>query len=216
MDERTSAHVWEERYAPARVWSGEPNHTLVTQTQDLPPGTALDLGCGEGADAIWLAQRGWKVTGVDVSATALARAAEHAALGGVAPTWIEADLAHWRAETTYDLVAAFFLHSPVAFPRAEIFTRAAAAVTTGGVLLIVGHADFPPWSRFHEEPGAPARPGEHGRPNFATVEETIREAGLTDDWQILVADEQPRTVTSPDGIEAVINDTVVKARRLAR
>lgn len=217
MDNRTSAEVWEERYAPSRVWSGQPNHSLVAQTQDLPPGTALELGSGEGADAIWLAEQGWEVTAVDVSATALARAAEHAAERGVSPTWVEADVAHWHPQGTYDLVTAFFLHSPVDFPRAEIFARAAGAVAPGGVLLIVGHADFPPWSRHHEEHHASGehRPGEHNHPQFATVEETISEAGLGEGWEILLAGNLPREVTAPDGSEAIIHDSVVKARRLA-
>lgn len=215
MDERTSAEVWEERYSSAQVWSGEPNHALVTQTQDLTPGTALELGSGEGADAIWLAEQGWRVTAVDVSATALARAAEHAEQRGVAPTWVEADVATWEPPDTYDLVTAFFLHSPVNFPRPQILRRAAGAVAPGGVLLIVGHADIPPWSRHYEEHHASGghRPGEHNHPHFGSVQETITEAGLAGGWEILVAENLPRTVHAPDGSEAIIHDAVVKARR---
>lgn len=204
-DEPTSAQVWEERYSEAPVWSGKPNHSLVQHTADLTPGRTLDLGCGEGADAIWLAERGWEVTGVDVSATALARAAEHATEKGVHVTWQERDLAAWAPEAVFDLVTSFFLHSPVNFPRAQILQNAAGAVAPGGVLLLVGHADFPPWSSHHDE--------DHDHPTFPTVAETIAEAGLDAGWEILVAGDLPRDVTGPEGQTATIHDAVVKARR---
>lgn len=208
-DEETSAAVWEARYGEAPVWSGRPNAALVQHAGGLRAGRALDLGCGEGADAIWLAERGWEVTGVDVSATALARARAHAQERGVHVRWVETDLAEWQADAQYDLVTAFFLHSPVNFPRAQILHAAASAVSPGGVLLIVGHADFPPWSRHHHEDA------EHEHPTFPTISETIAEAGLTRGWELAVAAELPRLVTGPEGQEATIHDTVVKARRLA-
>ncbi|MQA95954.1 MAG: methyltransferase domain-containing protein [Streptosporangiales bacterium] len=107
---------------------------------ELTPGTALDLGCGEGADAIWLAEQGWTVTATDVSKVALDRAAAHARERGVTVDWRRHDLAESFPEGTYDLVCAFFLHSPVDMPRDGILRSAAAAVAPGGVLLIVGHA----------------------------------------------------------------------------
>lgn len=216
----TSADVWEERYGSARVWSGQANPALVHHVSDLEPGTALDLGSGEGADALWLAERGWRVTGVDVSATALARAAAHAEERGARVAWVEADLAEWEPEATYDLVTSFFLHSPVNFPRAQILRNAAAAVAPGGVLLTVGHASFPPWSRHHHEshhpdptePPSEAAGGEAG-PRFPTIAQTISEAGLGRGWDLLVADNLPREVTGPEGQRATILDSVVKARR---
>lgn len=201
-----SEAVWEERYGQAPVWSGKPNHALVEYAGGLPPGRALDLGCGEGADAIWLAGQGWEVTGVDVSPTALARAEDHARDRGVEVTWVRADLAEWRTAETFDLVTAFFLHSPVDFPRAQILRRATGAVGPGGVLLVVGHADFPPWSSHHHE-------DHHEHPTFPTIAETITEAGLHAGWTIIAAEESPREVTGPEGQTAIIHDTVVMARR---
>jgi len=208
-EEQTSAEVWEARYGEAQVWSGKPNAALVQHTGDLPARRALDLGCGEGADAIWLAEQGWDVTGVDVSATALTRAQTHAQERGVQVRWVETDLAAWQADAEYDLVTSFFLHSPVNFPRAQILHAAANAVAPGGVLLVVGHADFPPWSSHHHEDG------DHEHPTFPTVSETIAEAGLAQGWDLVVAAELPRRVTGPDGQGATIHDTVVKARRTA-
>jgi len=201
MDEQSPARVWEERYAGAQVWSGEPNRALLAYAADLPPGRALDLGCGEGADAIWLAERGWRVTGVDVSATALGRAAAHARDRGVEVAWVEADLAHWEAPGRFDLVTAFFLHSPVDFPRAEILTRAAAALAPGGVLLIVGHAEFPPWSSHHDHPG------------FPTPEQALAEAGVGPGWVVEAAELFPREVAGPGRERAIIRDAVARARK---
>src|SRR5215212_3228239 len=76
---------WEERYAgEEKVWSGNPNPQLVAEISGMTPGTALDVGCGEGGDVIWLARQGWRVTGADFSANGLARAARHAEQAGVA------------------------------------------------------------------------------------------------------------------------------------
>lgn len=210
LEPQTSAEVWQERYSEGTVWSGQPNAALVEYTFDLAPGTAMELGSGEGADAIWLAERGWKVTGVDVSATALRRAEEQARARGLDITWVEADLAQWRTDEQFDLVAAFFLHSPVNFPRAEIYKAAADAVAPGGVLLVVGHADFPPWSRHHQP--EPDEGAEHVPPRFPPPEVVIEEAELGG-WEILAAENWAREVTSPEGERAVIHDSILKARR---
>src|SRR3954466_97215 len=96
-DDQTVAEFWEGFYlARPEVWSGRVNPVLAQEAADLVPGTALDLGCGEGGDALWLAQRGWNVTAIDVSATALQRAASHADAQGVGDriTWERHDLAH--------------------------------------------------------------------------------------------------------------------------
>ncbi len=133
----------EQRYGSGkRVWSGKPNPQLVATVVDLPAGTALDVGSGEGADAIWLASRGWEVTGVDVSQAALDRAAGHASDAGVQVTWRQADVTTWDpAPAQFDLVSAQYLHlsRPV---REALHRRLAVAVRPGGTLLIVGrHPD---------------------------------------------------------------------------
>lgn len=143
-DHALDAAAWDERYrsAPA-VWSGRPNPVLVTEAADLHPGTALDVGAGEGADAIWLAARGWHVTALDISTVALERAAGHARAAGDGVTgrtlWQQADVSAWTPQRSYDLVSAHFMHLPAA-QRDVLHRQLAAAVAPGGTLLVVGHA----------------------------------------------------------------------------
>ncbi len=162
---------WEQHYGAAeRVWSGRANATLVDVVQDLPPGTALDLGCGEGGDAVWLALRGWQVTAVDVSPTALRRAQEHAQQAGVADrvTTERHELGRSFPDGTYDLVSAAFLHSPVELPREDVVRQAAAAVAPGGLLVVLGHAGTPSW--------APAEHQGHAFPTPQDVLDALRPA----------------------------------------
>jgi SAM-dependent methyltransferase len=205
--EPTPAQFWEARYADSeRVWSGRPNQALVDVLSDLPPGRALDLGCGEGGDAVWLAGRGWRVTGVDISPTAIARARAAATAAGV-PTirWEAHDLASWRGDDSYDLVTACFLHSPVELRRTEVLRHAASLVAPGGHLLIVSHADYPPWAS--ESHGA----HEH---RFLTPAEEIDELDLRPgEWDVEIAETRRRETTGPDGEPAVLDDVVVLLTR---
>ena len=134
---------WDERYAAAeQLWSGEPNQALVTAVADRTPGRVLDVGCGEGADAVWLAQQGWLVTGLDVSGVALARAAAHAADAGVIITWVHAGLVEANLRRgSFDLVSAQY---PVlAKTPGKVAEHALLdAVASHGTLAIVHHADF--------------------------------------------------------------------------
>ena len=199
---------WESFYSQRdQVWSGRPNAMLVREVSGLPSGTALELGCGEGADAIWLAGKGWTVTGLDMSGLALQRAARHAEEAGVADRirWLRQDLARWEPQESYDLVCAQFLHSPVELPRNAILTTAARAVAPGGTLLVVGHESFPPWSG-HPEPEEP----------LPTAGELADALGLgSPNWALDTLDSVPREVTGPDGQAATITDSVLRARRAA-
>jgi thioredoxin reductase len=203
--------AWEERYrSKPAVWSGRPNPQLIAEAADLPPGRALDVGCGEGADAVWLAERGWRVTAVDIAATALERAAAHAeSVGGDVAArieWARADLrVQPPAEAAYDLVSAqYMLHLPVD-DRRELCARLAAAVAPGGTLLIVGHhpSDLRTTAR---------------RMHFPEMMFTGEELAATLDpasWEVRAADARPRTGTDHDGRECVTQDAVLVARRRA-
>lgn len=201
------SEFWDEFYSERqRIWSGKPNDALVREVSMIAPGRAIDLGCGEGADAIWLAQRGWTVTGVDISAVALGRAALHAEEAGVADriTWIASDLAEWESLETYDLVTASFLHSPIDMPRDVILLAATRAVSRGGTLFVVGHTAFPPWSR-HAHDGA----------DTPSADELAAALGLrSDEWEIETSTSEGREATGPEGQKALMTDAVLKARRL--
>ncbi|MFI6510953.1 class I SAM-dependent methyltransferase [Streptosporangium sp. NPDC050855] len=200
---------WDGRYGEnERLWSGDPNAALVREVSGLEPGSALDLGCGEGGDAIWLARQGWRVTAVDISGVALERAARHAAAtaGDVADRidWRRHDLAVSFPEGTFDLVSAQFLHSPGDMPRERILRAAASAVAAGGVLLIVGHAGPPPWE---EESDA-----HRSLPTPQQVLDSLELPG--GEWEVLVSEEHPRTQVGPDGRPHVRTDNTLKLRRL--
>jgi SAM-dependent methyltransferase len=202
------AEFWEERYrSSSAVWSGQPNPQLVTETAGLTPGAALDAGSGEGADALWLADRGWQVTAVDFSAIALERGAAHAAAAGADAAgrirWVQADLTAWEpADGRFDLVSAQFMQLPAA-PRQELFARLAEAVAPGGSLLIVGHD---PSDLQTTMP----------RPRMAELFYTAGDVARSldaDRWEIVTAEARPRQATDPDGREVTIHDAVLRARR---
>ncbi|MQW75859.1 methyltransferase domain-containing protein [Nocardioides sp. dk4132] len=204
--DRWSAEFWDERYAAShRIWSGQPNARLVEHAAGLAPGTALDVGCGEGADAVWLARRGWQVTGVDVSAVALERAAQHAAEAeGVTErcTWRQVDLLAADEVPAADLVSVHFLHLPEQH-FAQVYAVLAAAVRPGGTLLVGAHHPA--------DAAAGLRNPELGRLLFAPEQVTA----LLDpaDWDVRVADAPTRRVRDAAGREAVATDTVVVAVR---
>ncbi len=201
--ERTyGEQAWDERYrSRPQTWSGNPNPVLVAEVTDLPAGTALDAGAGEGADACWLAARGWRVTGIDLSTTALQRAAAQANRFGLDIIWEHADLTAHPPPGTYDLVTAHFLHLPPV-PRQALFAHLAAAVAPGGTLLIVGHDP----SDLHTT---------MPRPGLAEVGWTADDVAdtLGDGWTIEVAEARPRPATDPEGRDITIHDAVLRARR---
>jgi SAM-dependent methyltransferase len=209
-DAGQTRHFWEAHYqARPNVWSGRPNAVLVDVAAALPPGHAIDLGCGEGGDARWLAGHGWRVTAVDVSATALARAADLAASAGVADRidFRCQDLAAGFPAGRFDLVSAHFLQSPVAFPRERVLHAAAGAVAPGGLLLVVEHASVPPWSAHR-----------HGDVVFPTPEDTLAALGLGPAperrWRTERLGIFERQATGPDGQRATVADNVIALTRL--
>jgi SAM-dependent methyltransferase len=133
-------NAWDERYAGDElVWSAQPNRFLVAEVETLPPGRALDLACGEGRNAVWLAERGWDVTGVDFSNAGIDKARRLAEARGVSAQWEVADVTEYApAPESFDLVIVMYLHLPEASRRLA-FRSAAAAVAIGGTLLVVGH-----------------------------------------------------------------------------
>lgn len=135
----TDASYWDDRYSTAEfVWKTEPNRFLPPEVRDLAVGRALDLACGEGRNAIWLATQGWDVTGVDFSEVGLAKAAALARTKDVEVEWVRADVSAWEPSAQFDLVVVFYLQVPEPQRRAA-FTRAARGAAPGATLLIVGH-----------------------------------------------------------------------------
>ncbi len=209
MTEMFSQAFWDGRYGSrSELWSGQPNSQLLVHASKLRPGTALDVGCGEGADAIWLAERGWHVTALDVSPVALRRGASRAVEVGAAVAqridWVQADLLAWDGpeRTSYDLVSAQFMHLPKE-PREAMFGRLAASVAPGGTLLIVGHhpSDLQTAAR---------------RPPLPELFFTASEVAASLDphaWEILVDAAPERSTTDPQGHTFLIHDTVLRARR---
>ena len=131
---------WNRRYAAVEnLWAVKPNRFLVAEVAELVPGRALDLACGEGQNAIWLATLGWRVIGVDYSEVAIAKARARAERDGVEVDFTCADLVTYEPESgAFDLVLVLYLHIPAA-KRRGVLERAAASVAPGGTFLLVGH-----------------------------------------------------------------------------
>jgi 2-polyprenyl-3-methyl-5-hydroxy-6-metoxy-1,4-benzoquinol methylase len=193
---------WDERYAgPEKVWSGKPNPQLVAEVAGLTPGTALDVGCGEGGDVIWLARQGWTVTGADFSANGLARAARHAEQAGLADriSWWQIDARTFVAgDRSYDLVTSHFLHPPDG-GMVEVTRRLAGAVAPGGYLLVVGHAPSEVFTHLTAS----------RRRAMFVAEELL--PGLPDGFEALVVEQRPRTMTR-DGVTVAVHDSTLLAR----
>ena len=195
--------AWDERYAgPELVWGAGPNCFVATELAGLGPGRALDLGTGEGRNAIWLAERGWQVTGVDFSAVGLGRAEVLARQRGVGVDWVQADLLSYApAPGGYDLVLIAYIQLPPA-ELAHLVRAAAAAVAPGGTLLAVGH-DAGNLTRGW---GGPQYPDVLWTPEAVA-------AGL-DGLTVHRAEQVERHVQTADG-ERVAIDTLVRAERPA-
>lgn len=131
---------WDERYRSRDlVWGIEPNRFLAEQAESLPPSRALDLACGEGRNALWLAEQGWRVTAVDFSKVAVDRGRSLATEWDLDVEWVEGDVTEWDPPAEdFDLVIVFYLHLP-ADQRHRVMDRARRALAPGGTILVVGH-----------------------------------------------------------------------------
>ena len=200
---QSAAEYWENRYREnGKSWSGNANAALIREVGGTSPGTALDLGCGEGGDALWLAHQGWSVTAVDIAPSALAIGAAEQQPGDDI-TWVAADLSEWTPPSSYDLVSSCFLHSTVDLPREEIHRRAAAVVAPGGLLLIVGHSGAPHWD-------APEGHHHHAPEELPTPEQVLAGLQLAEgDWEVLTSE----LVERPDARLGTAVDGVLKLRR---
>ncbi|MFC5727954.1 MULTISPECIES: SAM-dependent methyltransferase [Nocardioides] len=206
-----SAEAWDERYRTSqRVWSGKPNARLVEQTADLTPGTALDVACGEGGDAIWLAQQGWRVTAVDVSEVALEKVATHAEEAGVDDRmriglYDALDDPRPVGRHTFDLVTVSFLHVPEP-DFADIYRGIAKAVAAGGRLLVTGH---------HPDDVETGARSSHGPGLLFGPDRVLDALGVGEEdspWAPEVVDTPSRVQDTPDG-PLQVRDTVVRLRR---
>ncbi|MEU2289850.1 class I SAM-dependent methyltransferase [Streptomyces bacillaris] len=226
-DARTT---WDGIYAarPAAT-DPRPNVRLTEAVAELPPGDALELGCGEGGDTLWLARRGWRVTAVDLSAVAVERlnalarshgladrvTAEQHDLGASFPEAPEAPDGTEATEAPdgtggpdggFDLVTAHYLHTPFDLDRSAVLRRAAHALRPGGRLLVVDHGSTAPWS-WNQDPDV----------RFPSPREVAE--GLALDpagWTVERADAPRRTATGPDGTTAEVTDHVLCVRRVRR
>jgi SAM-dependent methyltransferase len=200
---RVNEADWDERHGdPTRRWSGGPSRYLVDEAAGLPAGRALDLACGQGRHAVWLAENGWQVTAVDFSGVAIDKARAHAAEKGVAVDWVHADLMEYEAESeAFDLVMVFYLHLPVA-DRRRVLRTMRAALAPGGTLLVVGHDR----SNLESGYGGPSSPAVL----YSGVDVVADLGGL----EIERMDRVDRPVRTDDG-ERVAIDLVVRARRAA-
>ncbi|MEU0701138.1 SAM-dependent methyltransferase [Streptomyces bacillaris] len=220
-DARTT---WDGIYAarPAAT-DPRPNVRLTEAVAELPPGDALELGCGEGGDTLWLARRGWRVTAVDLSAVAVERlnalarshgladrvTAEQHDLGASfpeAPEAPEAPDGTGGPDGGFDLVTAHYLHTPFDLDRSAVLRRAAHALRPGGRLLVVDHGSTAPWS-WNQDPDV----------RFPSPREVAE--GLALDpagWTVERADAPRRTATGPDGTTAEVTDHVLCVRRVRR
>ena len=197
--------LWNDIYRRGSpTTSGKPGLAMAEFAGPLAPGRALELGCGKGDDAVWLARQGWEVTAVDVSTVALSLAAQNAEAAGVAErVRFEAhDLALSFPAGAFNLVAASFLHSPQDWPRAEALAHASGAVAPGGHLLIVEHGSRAPWSWSPEDT------------RFPTADETFAAMRLAPDaWRIRCLCAIARVATHPDGPSATVMDNVIFLQR---
>lgn len=207
---RSPSEFWEDFYSTdTHPWTGNPNELLTNALTVLADDgfvgtTALDLGCGSGADAVYLAERGMAVTAVDISAAALKHGRSAAERVGVSSriTWRQIDLDSEFPSGSWDLVTTSYLHSPVDLERTNIVRNAASAVNPGGVLIIIGHDGVPHWNADAPEDFS-----------FPSVDEVIAEFDLDNDWTVQRKDLISITIGRPEGQLVDRTDSLIVLRR---
>lgn len=195
-----SAASWDERYSGEAVWSGNPNQALVAEVTSLAPGRALDIGCGEGADAVWLAQQGWQVVALDISARAVERTLERAGAAGVEVSGVVAGFCTAELDGIFDLVSAMYPVLPKQDGRLD--ERLFDLVAPGGTLLFVHHAVLGDHQREHGFDPA----------EFVSVEEVSAALAGREGWSVEVDEQRERHVAAGRGAGHT-SDHVVRARR---
>lgn len=196
---------WENFYQDVnRDWGTRPNVVLVDLLSELQlrPGTAMDLGCGHGGDALWLASTGWHVSAVDVSATALGRVNAAAKQAGLSDrvTTTQSDLESDLPSGAFDLVYAAYFHSPVETSRFDTLRRATENVRPGGILALIDHGSGPSWSQ-------------HDHYQFLSPDETLAGLELGDGWDVMKVTASDRTMTGPEGQTGTVIDNTIVVRR---
>ncbi|TNC16626.1 class I SAM-dependent methyltransferase [Georgenia sp. 311] len=191
---------WDRHWAEASHDRLAASPYLAEETAHLKPGTALDAGCGAGAEAIWLVTHGWDVTGVDISAAALAAARENARRACVTGrlSWVEADLLAWEPAQRWDLVVTCYAHA--AIPQLDLYQRLSDLVAPGGTLLVIAHG---------------SGDAEHHYPREAEVSAAdVAALFAASSWTVRTSTERARTVTTREG-ELPLHDVVVRVERTA-
>ncbi|MET8872891.1 class I SAM-dependent methyltransferase [Nocardia sp. NPDC004604] len=208
MSTTDAVRFWDGVYADRpRVIDPQPNVLLAETVSTLPPGDALDLGCGDGGDALWLARRGWQITAVDISVVAVERLAGLARSHGLGDRVVAErhDLRQSFPQGRFDLICAHYLHTPFDLDRKTVLRRAAHALRPGGRLLVVDHGSTAPWS-WNQDPD----------PRYPTPSEVAAGMNLNPvTWTVERADAPRRIATGPGGRTAEVTDHVLLIRRTA-
>ncbi len=204
-------NFWDEIWTGDRATAmstSDPNPHLIKEITGLAPGTAIDAGCGAGAEAIWLATQGWSVTGADVAEAALNFAEQRAVAAGVGGQieWIRADLSSWEPRIQYDLVTTHYAHPAMA--QLEFYDRIATRVAPGGTLLVVGHLHH---GHGDEDGHGHSQPPAEASATAATITARLDPAA----WEVVTAEESTREMAGPGGRATTIHDVVVRATRRA-